>query len=68
MGFKLSIVYVKVHGNVPVKLIAISVVSPEQIVTFPLVIPDVGKGFTVMPALPAKIVPVQLASDIAVTS
>ena len=43
VGFKLSMVYVKVHGAVPVKLIAISVVVPVQIVLFPLVILDVGK-------------------------
>ena len=55
-------VYVKVQGDVPVKCIGISVVPPVQIVLFPLVIFDVGKAlFTVIVALPVKLVPVQLA-------
>ena len=68
VGFKPSMVYVKVHGAVPVKSIAISVVVPEQIVLIPLQIFDVGKvPVTVILALPEKQVPVKLASDSAVT-
>ena len=69
VGFNPSLVYVKVQGGVPVKPIAISVVSPEQIVAFPLVIVDVGKILsTVILALPVKLVPVQLESERAITS
>ena len=57
-----------VHGAVPVKSIEIEPVVPEQIVSFPLVIAEVGNGFSIILALPVKVVQAHPAPDRTVTS
>ena len=55
----------KLHGAVPVKSTDKFVEEPAQIAVVPL-IAAVGKGLTVINALPVNEVPVQLASETAV--